>query len=113
VLWGFPIPAIDNIDARILAAISGDSGSLNMAAWHTCDTTHSRAGWAIHLAGADGYALEKRTTPYLAGRLIYEASRPGEAPDFFASDEDAMEDLRAAALGDALYNGPAFDDCLY
>jgi hypothetical protein len=112
VLWGFPIPAIDNIDARILAAISG-GGSLDMAEWHTCDTTHCRAGWAVHLAGAAGYALEERTTPYLAGRLIYEASRPGEAPDFFASDEDAMEDLRAAAMGDALYNGPAFDDCLY
>jgi uncharacterized protein YjbI with pentapeptide repeats len=101
VLWGFVVPAIDNIDASVLAAISG-GGSLNMAKWHACDTTHCRAGWAIHLAGAAGYALEKRTTPYLAGRLIYEASRPDrDAPDFFASDEDAMEDLRASALAEA------------
>jgi uncharacterized protein YjbI with pentapeptide repeats len=101
VLWGFPIPVIDNIDARILAAISG-GGVLDMAEWHTCGATHCRAGWAVHLAGAAGYAIETRTTPYLAGRLIYEASRPDrDAPDFFASDEDAMEDLRAAALAEA------------
>jgi hypothetical protein len=63
-----------------------------------CGTTHCRAGWAIHLAGREGYDLERRTSSYLAGRLIYEASRPGVAcPNFFAPNEDAMADLRKCA----------------
>ena len=92
------IPIIDNIDAAILSAIRQDGCSLDMGEWHKCETTHCRAGWAIHLAGERGRALEEKTTPYLAGRLIYEASRPGvPCPDFFASTEDAMADIEKCA----------------
>ncbi len=91
-------PVVPDIDARILSAIEA-GGELHMGAWHTCETTHCRAGWAVHLAGEAGYALERATTPYLAGRLIYEASRPGvAAPDFFADNEAALADLRACAV---------------
>jgi uncharacterized protein YjbI with pentapeptide repeats len=91
------IPVVENIDAKILAAIEA-GGTLNMGSWHTCETTHCRAGWAIHLAGEAGYALEKRFGPQHAGAMIYRASRPGQhAPHFFATDADALADIRKCA----------------
>jgi hypothetical protein len=91
------IPVIPQIDAAILAAIEA-GGSLSMGAWHTCETTHCRAGWAVHLAGEKGYALERRLGPQRAGAMIYRASRPGmHAPWFFASNEEALADLRKCA----------------
>jgi uncharacterized protein YjbI with pentapeptide repeats len=91
------IPVIPNIDAAILAAIEA-GGKLDMDNLHTCETTHCRAGWAIALAGEAGKALERKVGPNAAGALIYTASRPGmRVPEFMASDEDAMADLRACA----------------
>jgi uncharacterized protein YjbI with pentapeptide repeats len=95
-------PVIPNIDARILRAIES-GGSLDMSHWHICETTHCRAGWACVLAGYAGGILEAKTSPYLAGKLIYEASRPGvAAPNFFASNEAAFEDIRAWAAKDPI-----------
>jgi uncharacterized protein YjbI with pentapeptide repeats len=88
------VPAVPNIDAAILGAIEA-GGALDMDAWHTCETTHCRAGWAITLAGNE---LEQLIGPCAAGALIYAASRPDKrVPDFFASDEDALADIRAGA----------------
>jgi hypothetical protein len=97
---GIRAPVIPNIDATILACVEGAQarGSLNMNEWHACDTTHCRAGWAIHLAGEAGYMLEDRIGPAAAGALIYAASRPGKPiPNFYATNEDALDDLRACA----------------
>jgi len=92
------IPVVSNIDAAILAAIETPGCGLEMNNWHTCKTTHCRAGWAIHLAGEKGYELEKRVSPVTAGALIYAVSRPGKrVPDFYASNEDALADLRQCA----------------
>lgn len=95
-------PKIPHIDAAILEHING--GKLDMRGWHSsCGTTHCRGGWAIHLAGDAGLELEHSTTPYLAALLIYEASRPGiSAPDFYASNEFAMQDLRSCAERDPI-----------
>ncbi len=90
-------PKIENLDAKILTAID-NGGALNMATWHTCETTHCRAGWAIHLAGEAGKVLESLLGPRAAGALIYNAST-GRVPDFFASDGDALADIRACAVG--------------
>jgi hypothetical protein len=90
------VPVVPNLDAQILANIDSGALMLDMSNWHTCETTHCRAGLAVHLAGDAGYALERRYTAEHAGRLIYLAST-GYAPDFFASDEDAMEDIRRCA----------------
>jgi hypothetical protein len=96
--WGVSIPTVPHLDAAILDAIGEDPTRLNMRNWHTCETTHCRAGWAVTLAGDAGRALEAKTSPYLAGRLIYEASRPGvPCPDFFASDDDALADITRCA----------------
>jgi uncharacterized protein YjbI with pentapeptide repeats len=96
---GLPVaPVVPRIDAAILAALEA-GGTLAMDTWHTCETTHCRAGWAIVLAGDAGRKLRSLTTPYLAGRLIYEASRPGmRCPDFFASDDAALADIRRCAV---------------
>ena len=91
------VPVIQNIDAAILAALES-GGKLNMREWHTCETTHCRAGWAIALTGEDGKKLERRHGPSGAGALIYAASRPGKTvPDFYCNDEAAMADIRACA----------------
>jgi hypothetical protein len=91
------VPVIENLDAKILAAIeSTPSAELRMDTWHTCDTTHCRAGWAIHLAGKEGYELEDKLDPEIAGGMIYRAS-VGYVPNFFATNEDALADIRARA----------------
>ena len=94
------IPAID---AKILAAVTARPGSLDMAHWHgaddagpSCETTHCRAGWAVHLAGEAGYALERRFDAAYAGRIIYLASA-GYCPDFYTDNKSAMEDIKARA----------------
>ena len=90
-------PIIPNIDAAILAAIEA-GGTLNMSEWHTCETTHCRAGWAITLAGPEGKALEDLFGSATAGALIYLASTERKiVPDFYATNEAAMADIRKCA----------------
>jgi hypothetical protein len=90
-------PVVDDLDAKILAMVDGPDahGSLDMTLWHTCETTHCRAGWAIHLAGEAGYDLESRLGSATAGSLIYYAST-GRVPDFYATTDEALADLRGA-----------------
>ena len=99
---GIEVPVLPHLDQQILAAIEA-GGTLNMATWHTCQTTHCRAGWAIHLAGAPGKALEARLGPSTAGALIYQASA-GYVPHFYGTNEDALADIRvhAAATSSAV-----------
>ena len=86
-------PVVAGIDAAILAAVRAPGARLNMGDWHTCETTHCRAGWAVHLAGEAGYALEERVGPAAAGALIYAASGSHPVPNFYATDAEAMADL--------------------
>jgi uncharacterized protein YjbI with pentapeptide repeats len=90
------VPVVQGLDAKILGVIDSGKGKLNMSTWHTCKTTHCRAGWAITLAGEAGLALEAKYGPQRAGTMIYRAST-GFVPHFFASDERALEDIRACA----------------
>ena len=91
-------PIIADIDRVILSEIEADGNALEMNNYHVCKTTHCRAGWAIHKAGEAGYALERSVGPWLAGALIYKASRPDRpVPDFFATNEEAMADIRRCA----------------
>jgi hypothetical protein len=93
------IPVLPSIDHAIFQAISTVGNSLEMDVFHSCETTHCRAGWAVHLAGKAGYELEKRLGACAAGALIYAVSRPNmPVPDFYASNEDALADIEKCAL---------------
>ena len=92
------VPVIENIHQNVFAAASQD-GALDMSDWHTCETTHCRAGWAITLAGDAGKALEDKIGPAAAAAAIYIASDPKleRLPDFHCSDETAMADMKRLA----------------
>jgi hypothetical protein len=69
-----------------------------MSDWHTCNTTHSRAGWVVHLAGDAGYALERFHNTALAAQLIYRESGFEINPcRLYDSDKDAMADIKKCA----------------
>ena len=93
---GVSAPIIPNIDDTILSNINVPGHALDMSHWHTCNTTHCRAGWAVYLAGEGGKALEDRIGTGAAGALIYHASA-GYIPNFYAGDAGAMEDIIAHA----------------
>ena len=92
------IPLVVNIDATILSALEGD-GTLDMADWHICDTTHCRAGWAVVLAGEEGQKLEEQLGTNVAASLIYAKSSPcgSRVPNWYASNEEALADIKDRA----------------
>ena len=96
------VPIIENIHQTIYEAASKPN-ALNMNQWHTCETTHCRAGWTTSLAGAGGAALEFALGPSYAAALIYIASDPAldKIPDFHATNEDALEDMKRRAEQEA------------
>ena len=71
-----------------------------MDVWHhPCGTKHCRAGWVVTLAGEDGAKLEDKIGTAAAAAAIYMASDPEikKIPDFYASNEEALEDILACA----------------
>ena len=98
---------VPDIDAKILAGIRAEKIKFDMGSWHGdvacneanwCETTHCRAGAAVCLAGAPGWALEKKYGAEMAGSMIYAASRPDKPlPDFHATNEDALVDMEQGA----------------
>ncbi len=70
------IPIVENIHQKILEAVTKPGNVLNMADVHTCETTHCRAGWAVVLAGQEGFDLEAKTDWAFAAMQIYKASSP-------------------------------------
>ena len=95
-LGGLPVK-IKDIHKTIYAAASKD-GALDMDSWH-CGTTHCRAGWVIQLSGEAGKALEWAIGTPTAAALIYMASDPKleKIPDFYATNEEALEDMKRLA----------------
>jgi hypothetical protein len=92
---------IENIDAVILEACS-EPDALSMSNWHSCNTTHCRAGWVVHKAGEAGYALERFHGPALAAQLIYrESGSPINPCRFYDNNADALADMRKRAGVDA------------
>ena len=73
---GLKIPIIKNIHRAILDAVTPPDHKLNMSTWHTCGTTHCRAGWAVHLAGEEGYKLENLAGTCFAAMMIFKYSSP-------------------------------------
>jgi uncharacterized protein YjbI with pentapeptide repeats len=89
---------IPNIHRAVYEAAS-QPGALNMKTWHTCGTTHCRAGWVVHLAGQGGAALEWALGTPAAAALIYQASDPQLAriPDFYCDNDAALADMKRLA----------------
>jgi hypothetical protein len=87
-------PIIQNIHNAILDAVKGGE-FLEMGDWHTCETTHCRAGWAVHLAGEEGYELEEKTSTEFAAMCIFNASSSIKVPPtkFYLSNEESMKDI--------------------
>ena len=77
-----------------------------MDAWHTCDTTHCRAGWAVHLAGEEGKKLEDQTSTLFAAMQIYKKSSNIRVfpPRFFEPNEIALNNMKYCAELEAQQN---------
>ena len=92
------IPKIENIHNQVLEVVSQDN-ALDMSTWHTCETTHCRAGWVVNLAGREGKELERKTSTGFAALQIYNASSEIKVspPRFFETAEKAMEDIKRCA----------------
>lgn len=106
------IPRIENLDAKILAALN-HGGTLDMEQWHRgfsldepCQTTHCLAGWAVHLAGKEGRALERRFYTEVAAALIYWMNTR-KVPNFFVSQKSALAGLRKRANANLFPQGIA------
>jgi len=96
------IPKIEKLHTKIAAAIEA-GGKLEMGMWHTCETTHCRAGWAIHIAGEFGCGLEWSVGSAAAGALLFAVAYPDQrVPDFYADNEAALEDIKRCAAEEAL-----------
>lgn len=96
---GFKVPVIENIHQKVYEAVNRPN-ALDMTNWHTCDTTHCRAGWVVHLAGAPGYELEKKTTTLFAAMQIYHKSSPDipvSPARFFDGNEKALQNIKECA----------------
>ena len=91
------IPVIADIHQKVFEAAS-QPGALNMNDWHTCGTTHCRAGWVVHLAGEAGYALERFHNTALAAQLIYrESGHPINPGKFYVKNDEALADMKRLA----------------
>jgi ribosomal protein S11 len=74
-------------------------GALDMSQWHTCNTTHCRAGWVTFLAGEAGAALEKQTSTEFAAMQIYKKSSAIKVSPmrFYENNEVALKDMQRCA----------------
>ena len=99
-LSGAKLPAVEampTLKVDILNAVNTTpfDCKLDMTQWHTCETVHCLAGWAVTLH-PNGKQLESLIGTNAAGALIFNAS-VGEVPDFYSSEDTAIEWLKKEA----------------
>jgi uncharacterized protein YjbI with pentapeptide repeats len=99
------VPFIKDIHQEVYKAAS-KPGCLDMNSWHSCETTHCRAGWVVALAGEGGAAMEFCMGTPAAAALIYLKSDPNieKIPNFYASNEEALADMKRLAEEEATRN---------
>jgi uncharacterized protein YjbI with pentapeptide repeats len=91
------VPVVPDLDRQIAAAV-GNGKNLDMEVWHRgCNTIHCVAGWAVTLAGQAGKVLESLVGTNAAAALIYAASGSHPVPDFYATDSEALAEIRRRA----------------
>ena len=99
-LSGATLPHISTfpIDLEMARVIEQSPDLFNMSEWHSrCGTTHCRAGWAVNLHPT-GLTLESIYGTSAAAAMIYaKCSVSAKVPDWHASNEDAIEDIRERA----------------
>jgi hypothetical protein len=78
--------ALERLQAVAIAVFSRPE-ALYMEQWHTCETTHCLAGWAIHQAGELGRLLEASVGPHIAGLQLLGVEA---AEHFYDSNEDVL-----------------------
>ena len=85
-----PLAEIQKISIRsmICNRVCDNPDALNMESWHTCDTVHCIAGWAVTLH-PQGRLLEAIYGTSAAAALILHVCE-GEVPDFYSDNETAM-----------------------
>ncbi len=90
---GLPIveDAKERLKAVAVAALADDD-ALDMTDWHTCETTHCIAGWAIHQAGELGETLERDLGPANAGLMLLGVEAHSH---FFDNDDKARDWLQS------------------
>lgn len=74
----------DGLIQKIAIAVNADKKALEMGRWHTCDTTHCIAGWAVTLA-KNGKELEEKYGTQIAGLMLLGVDAHSH---FFDSNED-------------------------
>ena len=90
---------MENLHEKVYEAASQPQ-ALNMSNWHTCETTHCRAGWVVTLAGKKGKQLENFYGTLLAASMIYKKSCEGYKINpcrFFDSNDEALKDMKKLA----------------
>jgi hypothetical protein len=93
------VPVIPGIHGKVLEAVK-QPNALDMGAWHTCETTHCRAGWVVALAGDAGKKFEAQTSTVFAAMQIYHASCPKipvSPTRFYEDNEKALADIERCA----------------
>jgi len=88
---GLPVAADASERLQAVARAALKPNALKMTAWHSCETTHCMAGWAVHLAGEPGRLLESALGTEVAGLYLLGAEAHSH---FFEGDEQAREFLQ-------------------
>lgn len=95
----YSAPRVRDLDRKILEALDA-GGILDMWLWHSFGdahqkNSHCRAGWAVIVAGTRGLDLEFKIGTNAAAALIYAASGRPIIPDWYATNEEAMLDMKS------------------
>jgi hypothetical protein len=93
-LLGDEIIKIDDLDVKVLSQIEEKGNALDMDSWHTCKTTHCRAGWEV-IIHPQGLELEKYFGTWMAASVIHKAAT-GRNVNYYATNRQTMNDLRRA-----------------
>lgn len=90
-----PELAAERIAALAARALAAED-ALSMGEWHSCETSHCIAGWAIHLAGDAGARLERDNGSEIAGLMLLGTEAHAH---FYDSDADARAWLQTKLDG--------------
>lgn len=90
----FRLPVLVDVHQKVLEAAS-HTGALNMGKWHSCETTHCRAGWVVVLAGEMARRMEEICGTRIVARVIYARSSEIRVPDwtFFETEKVALKHM--------------------